>query len=212
MNALFRARLLAWACALASTIGLLVFGWSPTSVLLLYWVETVAIVLVPLVTVLGLMLVRREGLVAGIVLFVVMLLLCAFLAAHAMIISVVGLVEMGVITDLHGTQLTVPLYTPLVVTFRDPFFIASALAVVGLVVFEFHRQVQSGGSPASAPGQQWTVMFNRLFFAQFAMIIGGGAVIVSQLPSTAALVVVALKLWLDLRSARSRATAASASR
>lgn len=208
----FDGRFLAWGSAVVATMGLLAFGWSPTAVLLLYWVETAAVVLVPLLPPLVFVFARREGFAAGTVLLLLLLVLvpCMFLAGHAFVISVLGLFEMGAITDLHGTTLTVPLYAPLVATFRDPWFLASAAAIVALSVFEFYPRLALRGDSRPAPNAAvWTrTMFTRLLVGQFAVVVGGAAIIVTQLPSAAALVLVAVKLWLDLRSTRAKEPAA----
>ena len=224
MNATLTRRLYAFASAAVATVGLLAFGWSPTSVLLLFWLETVVLALAPLLAALALIVFRREGLAAAAVLLFLVIVLGVFLGGQALVISVLGLIDLGFVTDWHGTVLTVPLYEPLLVAFRDGSFLAGAAAVVAFALLDvWPRTVIAPSSAPTAPGPArvaavapvapdavpqtpattWSAnVFTRLLVAQFALVTGGAVVIITQLPSAAALLLVALKLWLDLRGAK----------
>jgi hypothetical protein len=207
-------RLHALASALVAAGGLLFFDWSPTGVLLLFWLETVVLVLAPLLAAIALILVRREGLAAGAVLLLLVLMLAVFLGGQAFVISVLGLFERGHVTDLHGTTLAVPLYEPLVATFADRSFLVGAATVVAFALGDLWPRFGAGAKrePSSGTAAWPGSPFTRILVAQFALIVGGGLIILTQLPSAAALLLVALKLWLDLRDARSGGAAPEALR
>lgn len=208
MTPILARRLYACASALVAAAGLLLFDWSPTGVLLLFWLETVVQALAPLLVALVLIGVRREGFAAGAVLLLLVLILGGLLAGQAFVISVLGLFERGHVTDLHGTQLAVPLYEPLVATFTDPSFLAGAAAVAAFAIGDVWPRRATGGDSRAATGTAAGPghVFAQILVTQFALIAGGAVIILTQLPSAAALLLVALKLWLDLRRASSRET------
>jgi hypothetical protein len=48
--------------------------------------------------------------------------------------------------------------------------------------------------------------FKRLFVTQVAVVAGGALIVLTKLPAAAALLLVGLKLWLDLRAVPPRAS------
>jgi hypothetical protein len=212
LNANLGRHVYAIASALVASLGLLLFDWSPTGVLLLFWLESVVWTLAPLLVALAVVMFGRAGFAGAAVLVFLVVVLGGFLAGQAFVISVLGLFEQGAITDLHGTTLNVPLYAPLLATFEDRSFLAGAAVVVGFGLTDLWPRLTLAAHPAPGPGAAtWSGgVFKRLLVTHAALILGGAAIILTQLPSAAALLLVALKLWLDLRQASPRAAASPA--
>jgi hypothetical protein len=201
LNATLGRHVYAIASALVASLGLLLFDWSPTGVLLLFWLEAVVWALAPLLVALAMVVLGRRGFAVAAVLVFLVVVLGGFLAGQAFVISVLGLFEEGAITDLHGTTLSVPLYEPLVATFEDRSFLAGAAAVAAFGLADLWPRLTLAVNPAPGPdAATWSGgMFKRLLVTHVTLILGGAAIVLTQLPSAAALLLVALKLWLDLR-------------
>ncbi len=217
MSPITKRRIAAWTSAAVAATGLVAFGWSPTALLLLYWLETAVFVLAPLllglaasVTARGLT--RGERLAAFAVVGFLLLVLGGFVVAHGALILFFDVVFHAEALGLRpGHFRGLMPEVSLLPLLRDPFFLASAVAVVGSVVADLAPQLRAGRGAATStgsppPANTWiATVGDRVLLTQAVLVIGGALLLFSGLPSAAALLLVVLKLWLDLRRARAAA-------
>lgn len=199
------SRVLAIASAVVATAGLLFLGWSPTTVLALYWVETAVLVLSPwLVVMFASAFTPRDrgghwgGVLVGLLPLVV---LGALLAVYGYLILMLGAlrpIDVGdgvTVIGAHEDEM-LALLTGL---FTDVEFVACALGIVVLTAWDLYAR---GGAPGGK-----LVPLGRLAILHLVLGIGATLIAVLQLPAAAALLLVAVKLVLDLRRSRRAATA-----
>lgn len=201
------SRVLAIVSALIATAGLLLYGWSPTTVLALFWVETAVLMLTPWLAILvvspfapaergG----RWVGVLVGLLPLVV---LGALLAAYAFLILVLGALQ----PIPAGDGVTIIGAREEDIRAVLDGLVADRQFLVGAVVIAAMTLVELRGSPRT-PGAS-VVPLGRL--ALLHVVLGSGAVLIAtlQLPAAAALLLVAVKLVLDLRRARPAPAAAA---
>lgn len=226
MSPAARHRVYAWMSAAVAASGLLVFGWSPTELLLLYWLDNAVYVLAPLLMSLVVLLTTPRvppGERAGALLVMGLLttVFAGFIVAHGAMILFFDLASRPQDFGLPFGQVpVVPLWPLILSLVGEPSFLVSAAIVAGNVLADLWPELAApwraqaatptagaapAGTHAPADARARSTWLNdaatRILVTQAALLFGALGVMILRLPAAAALLLIALKLWLDLRRA-----------